>query len=121
MTFSESVRSGFQNYAVFKGRTARRTFWYWVLFTVILGLVASILDSVMGGGRLLQSVVDLALIVPNLAIGVRRLHDIGKSWKWILLILIPVLGWIYLIYLYIQPGEGPNEYGAAPDSGPVMA
>lgn len=112
MTFTEAVKSGFTNYAVFKGRTPRRAFWYWVLFTAVVGVVAGILDSAVGTARALQGLADLALLLPNLAIGVRRLHDVGKSWKWILLILIPVLGWIYLIYLYIQPSVGPNEYGA---------
>jgi len=111
MTFTEAVRSGFNNYAVFTGRTPRRAFWYWVLFTVAAGVVAGTLDNVVGTSRVFQILLDLALLVPNLAIGVRRLHDIGKSWKWILLVLIPVVGWLYLVYLYIQPSGGPNEYG----------
>ncbi|RJQ11838.1 MAG: DUF805 domain-containing protein [Dehalococcoidia bacterium] len=112
MTFTEAVKSGFQNYAVFTGRTGRSTFWYWVLFGLIVSLIVNAVDGVLGV-RMLAPLVSLGLLLPNLGMSVRRLHDIGKSWKWILLILIPVLGWIYLIYLYVQPGEGSaNAYGS---------
>jgi uncharacterized membrane protein YhaH (DUF805 family) len=112
MTFTEAVRSGLTKYAVFNGRAGRSEFWYFVLFGALVGLVANILDNVVGM-MLFSPLANLALLLPNLGVSVRRLHDIGKSWKWILLAFIPVLGWIYLIYLYIQPSSGPNEFDAA--------
>lgn len=112
MTFTEAVRSGLMNYAVFNGRASRSAYWYFVLFEVLVSAVARAVDGGLGV-MLVAPLVSLGLLLPVLGLGVRRLHDIGKSWKWILLVLIPVLGWIYLIYLYIQPSEAAaNAYGA---------
>ena len=112
MMFTEAVRSGLTKYAVFTGRAGRPEFWYFALFGILVSIVTNILDSAVGM-MLFSPLASLGLLLPNLGVSVRRLHDIGKSWKWILLIFIPVLGWIYLIYLYIQPSGGPNEFDAA--------
>ena len=112
MMFTEAVRSGLTKYAVFTGRAGRPEFWYFALFGILVSIVTNILDNVVGM-MLFSPLASLGLLLPNLGVSVRRLHDIGKSWKWILLIFIPVLGWIYLIYLYIQPSGGPNEFDAA--------
>lgn len=111
MTFTEAVRSGLTNYAVFTGRASRSAYWYFVLFQILVSTIASAIDGGLGM-QLVAPLASLGLLLPSLGVGVRRLHDIGKSWKWILLILIPVLGWIYLFYLMIQPSEGPNAYGS---------
>lgn len=91
MGFAEAIRTGFRKYADFKGRARRSEFWYWFLFTVIVGIIASTLDSVFGLDRTLatdpnvtttgpiESLTSLALLLPGLAMGVRRLHDRGKS------------------------------------------
>ncbi|TAK73342.1 MAG: DUF805 domain-containing protein [Dehalococcoidia bacterium] len=120
MTFTDAVRYALQNYAVFTGRAGRSTFWYWVLFTVIVGIIANVIDKSLGVS-VIGSLVSLGFLLPNIGMAVRRLHDIGKSWKWLLLVLIPVLGWIYLIYLYVQPSEGPNVYGTGPATAPTTA
>ncbi len=111
MTFTEAVKSGFNNYSAFAGRASRSAFWYWALFAAILGTIASTIDRMLGFPMLLQTIVNLGLLLPGLAVGVRRLHDIGKPWKYMLIGLIPILGWAYLIYLYVQPSVGANEYG----------
>ncbi len=111
MTFTEAVRSGLTNYAVFTGRAGRSAYWYFVLFQILVSAIASAIDGGLGV-QLVAPLASLGLLLPSLGLGVRRLHDIGKSWKWMLLILIPVLGWIYLVYLMIQPSDGPNAYGA---------
>jgi uncharacterized membrane protein YhaH (DUF805 family) len=120
MTFTDAVRYGLKNYAVFAGRAGRSTFWYWVVFTVIMAVIAGIIDNGLNA-TIAGPLVNLGLLLPNVGMSVRRLHDIGKSWKWILLALIPVLGWIYLIYLYVQPSEGPNEFGTGPATAPTTA
>lgn len=101
---------------MFTGRAGRPEFWYFALFGILVSIVTNILDNVVGM-MLFSPLASLGLLLPNLGVSVRRLHDIGKSWKWILLIFIPVLGWIYLIYLYIQPSSGPNEFDAAAAEG----
>ncbi|TAJ19672.1 MAG: DUF805 domain-containing protein [Dehalococcoidia bacterium] len=111
MTFTEAVRSGLTNYAVFTGRASRSAYWYFVLFQILVSTIASAIDGGLGM-QLVAPLASLGLLLPSLGVGVRRLHDIGKSWKWMLLILIPILGWIYLVYLMIQPSEGANAYGS---------
>ncbi len=122
MEFQQAIRSGFQNYTNFADRSCRSEFWYWVLFGFIVSLVASFIDVIIGFDGIIgpiQGITGLALLLPNIAMAIRRLHDIGKSGWFILIGLIPVLGWIYLIYLYVQPTEGPNQYGQAPLAPPA--
>lgn len=127
MTFQQAVRSGFDKYAKFEGRDGRSAFWYWVLFNVLVGIVAGLVDAILGTGSsngtgVIQGLASLALLVPSLAVGCRRLHDIGKSGWWQLAALVPVLGWIYLIYLYIQPTDpNANEFGNPPVTAPSLA
>ena len=114
MTFTEAISSGLSNYANFAGRASRSEYWYWVLFQVVVAIVASVVDTVATQG-ILGVITGLGLLLPGIAVSVRRLHDIGKSGWNILWGLVPLLGTIYLIYLYVQPSEpGANEYGASP-------
>ena len=114
MTFTEAISSGLSNYANFSGRASRPEYWYWVLFQFVVAIAASIVDAVATMG-ILGILTGLGLLLPGLAVSVRRLHDIGKSGWNILWGLIPLLGAIYLIYLYVQPSApGANEYGASP-------
>ncbi|MCP5086063.1 MAG: DUF805 domain-containing protein [Rhodobacteraceae bacterium] len=112
-------------YATFSGRASRRELWMWVLFVFIFIAALRIIDGALiapllgfgrfqaEGGQPLSTLVSLAMIIPNLAVGARRLHDTGRS-GWLLLIgLIPILGFLVLLYFYIQPSEdGDNGYGA---------
>jgi len=110
-----AVRHGFDNYVNFEGREPRLRFWMWVVFVFGVGLVSSILDRILGTTNLVGGLTSLALFLPGLGYAARRLHDVGKSGWYLLAVLIPVLGWIYLIYLYAQPGmPGTNEWGPAP-------
>jgi len=125
------------HYADFKGRAARTEFWRYILVYLVISILLDIL-----GIRLLSSVVGLALLVPTLAISVRRLHDVNKSGWLVLVPIIPAfltvslfylfwpLGVIfalatvacsaYLIYLYVLPGTaGPNPYGHDPKGIPA--
>jgi uncharacterized membrane protein YhaH (DUF805 family) len=114
MTFTDAIRNGFENYAKFDGRAPRREYWFWVLFVVLASIAASVIDTAVTQG-ILGVVIGLGLFIPNLAVSVRRLHDIGKSGWNLLWGLVPLLGFIYLIYLYVQPGDpATNEYGPAP-------
>ena len=131
-----------KRYADFRGRARRKEFWSWFLFIWIMLFVLMYLDTALGlggtatayrtgnsvgfnmTGGLLSLLFALAMFIPNIAVSVRRLHDVGKSGWFLLFALIPFLGWIYLLYLYVQPGmAGPNEYGPDPkaaDSGKVF-
>ncbi|HEY5713704.1 MAG TPA: DUF805 domain-containing protein [Allosphingosinicella sp.] len=122
-----------KRYAQFTGRSRRKEFWFFWLFYVAGMFVFSLLDSALGlggqtsgyaegasvgfstSGGVLTFIFLVALFVPMLAVTVRRLHDIDKSGWMILIGLIPLFGWFYLLYLYVQPGtSGPNSHGPDP-------
>lgn len=110
-----------KQYADFNGRARRTEYWMFVLFNTIFIIVAIILDNILGtaiedvGYGLFYFLYALAVLIPSLAVAVRRLHDIGKSGWMILISLIPIIGGIWLLVLLVtnsNPGE--NEYGANP-------
>lgn len=114
MDFMQAVKTVLGNYANFKDRSRRSEYWWWALAVFILNIIVSFVGGAIGMAELLSGIVSLALIVPNIAVGIRRFHDIGKSGWWLLLVLIPFLGWIALIYFFVQPSQGPNQYGEGP-------
>ena len=105
-----------KKYAMFTGRAGRKEFWYYMLVQFLLICLIGILYAIFGEFfYILMNLVSLALLLPSLAVGVRRLHDIGKDWYWILIALIPIIGGIWLIVLYAKAGmPGSNQFGAAP-------
>ena len=119
MGFTDAVRICLQKYADFSGRGRRSEYWYFFLFNLLVGIAASILDAILGtdfdsGSGLIAVVTSLALLLPGLAAGVRRLHDTSRSGWWILIGLIPIIGWIILIVFYVQDSHPDNQYGPNP-------
>ena len=123
MGFGTAIATCFSKYVDFQGRARRSEFWWWVLFTFILGIVASILDSIVDPPTIgmyyhagyIGSLLNLALLLPNLAVAARRLHDTGRSAFWLFLLFLIIIGWIILIIWYCQKGtSGPNTYGPDP-------
>lgn len=113
MNLQEAVKSVLSQYAGFTGRARRSEFWFWELAVILTSIVAGILDAILGS-NVIQIIVGLALIVPGLAVGARRLHDIGKS-GWMQLIgIIPIVGWILVIVWYATDSVPDNEYGPNP-------
>ena len=112
----KAVKTCFAKYAEFGGRAARPEFWWFALFQFVVLTVIGMVSQVLYG------IVALGLLLPALAVGSRRLHDINKSAWLMLLWLIPVIGWILLIYWAAQPGDaGPNSYGEPPSAAPAAA
>lgn len=112
MNFGQAISTCFSKYATFSGRASRPEFWWFFLFQLLVSIAASML------GDLVSSLVSLALLLPALAVGARRLHDIGKSGWW-QLIMLTVIGLLVLIYWWAQPGtEGGNAHDphAAPSA-----
>lgn len=104
-----------RKYADFGGRARRKEYWMFVLFNLIFAIVAAILDSMLGSSMLIYGLYGLAMLIPSLAVTVRRLHDIGKSGWMFLIILIPIIGFIWLLILLIKDGDhAENQYGADP-------
>jgi uncharacterized membrane protein YhaH (DUF805 family) len=110
------------HYADFDGRVSKQQFWMYILAYFILSVVVGIVGGILGViasalTTVITSLFSLALIVPTIAIGVRRLHDIGKSGWLYLIAFIPLIGIIFLIVLWIKDGEvGDNAFGADPQN-----
>lgn len=114
------------NYAVFRGRAGRPEYWYFVLFNVIASILLAILDAMIGtviGFEefvLLGGIYALAVLVPSIAVTVRRLHDTDRSGWWFLISLIPFVGVIVLIVFMVKQGTaGPNRFGPPPPTVPA--
>jgi len=103
-----------KKYAVFSGRSRRKEYWLFFLLLTILNIVAMLIDRAMGIVTL-QGIVVLGLLIPNIAVSVRRLHDRDKSGWWVLLIFIPLIGAIILIVWFCLRGTvGKNRFGDDP-------
>jgi uncharacterized membrane protein YhaH (DUF805 family) len=123
VSFTDSISLFFKNYFNFEGRSSRGAYWYWVLASMAIAIILTILDYILFGEATLDGVAPLGTIfnlialVPGVALTVRRLHDIGRSGWWVLLILT-IVGLIPLIYWYCQPGNRhPNKFGNDHEAG----
>lgn len=110
-----------KKYAVFGGRARRKEYWYFVLFNLIISIVLAIVDNVTGsfsaeaGMGLLGGLYMLAVLIPGIAVSVRRLHDTDRSGWWLLIILVPLIGAIVLIiFMVLDSSPGENQYGPNP-------
>jgi uncharacterized membrane protein YhaH (DUF805 family) len=124
-----------KKYADFSGRARRKEYWMFVLFNLIFLVVAAILDNLFGTAFKIESgygsqalpygwlylIYALAVIIPGLAVCVRRLHDVGKSGWMLLIAFIPLIGAIWLLVLYCTAGnQGDNQYGPDPKAGEII-
>ena len=120
MNFSEAIASAFQNYFNFQSRSRRSEYWYFVLFVFGASIIAGSVDQFVLGYAVdeigpLSGLFGLVTIIPNLAVSVRRLHDLDRSGWFLFLVLIPIIGVIVLIYWFCQPGtSGKNRFGDDP-------
>jgi uncharacterized membrane protein YhaH (DUF805 family) len=117
-----------QKYADFTGRSRRKEYWSFFLLYLAVMIVASIIDAMLGFGSLLflygplATLAVLALIVPSLAVGARRLHDTGRSGWWLLIAFVPLIGGIVLLVFFATEGmRGDNLYGPDPMAGEARA
>lgn len=104
-----------KKYADFSGRARRQEFWMFFLFNLAALIVVAIIDGVIGTTPWLYALYAVATFLPNLALSVRRMHDLGKSGWWILIGIVPLIGGIWLIVLAATEGQpNPNQYGPSP-------
>jgi uncharacterized membrane protein YhaH (DUF805 family) len=109
-----------KKYAVFSGRARRREYWFFVLFNVIISIVLAIIDTMLGmqvgtGVGILSLIYSLAVLIPALAVSVRRLHDIDRTGWWLLIAFVPLIGvLVLLIFALIAGTAGDNKYGPDP-------
>jgi len=108
-----------KKYAVFSGRARRKEYWMFVLFYLIFTIVLGVIDSILGigeeGGGLLSGLFVLAMLIPSLAVTFRRLHDTDRSGWWLLIGFVPLIGSIVILVFMIQDSQpGENQYGTNP-------
>jgi uncharacterized membrane protein YhaH (DUF805 family) len=109
-----------KKYAVFSGRARRKEYWMFFLFNIIITVVLGVIDGIISEQGVISSLYSLAVLIPGIAVTVRRLHDIGRNGWWFFLALVPIIGTIVLIVFMVkdsQPGE--NQYGQNPKNGIV--
>jgi uncharacterized membrane protein YhaH (DUF805 family) len=121
MSFGQAVRAVLGQYATFSGRARRSEYWYWALFTFILLAVAGGLDNVLKTNLSGQQfgwfyiVAALAIVIPTIAVTVRRLHDTDRSGWWYLLTIVCFIGPIIVfVFCVIDSTAGTNKYGDSP-------
>jgi uncharacterized membrane protein YhaH (DUF805 family) len=109
-----------QKYFVLDGRARRMEYWMFALVNSVIGLALVFVEAVVTGeipeeGSTLSTAYSLVVLIPSITVGVRRLHDTGRSGWWLLIALIPILGAIVLLVFMVLDGDaGPNEYGPDP-------
>ncbi len=138
MGFIETIRHNFVHYADFKGRAQRSQYWWWALFVFLSTSILNVIDGAFGwnlvtlpdlngtevptqiyGGGPLASIWFLVLLIPGIAVAVRRLHDRNMSGWWYLLNLLCCIGSIILFVWYLLPGtKGENRFGPDPLAAP---
>ncbi len=113
MNMIEATTSALKRYFDFKGRSRRSEYWYFYLSSIAIGLIAGVLDGLLGiadvqGNGPIGALVSLGILIPSIAVGVRRMHDIDKSGWWLLAL-------IYNIFLLARNGDaGRNRFGSDP-------
>lgn len=123
MGFGTAVSTVFSRYVGFSGRARRSEYWWWTLFVGIVSIAAALMDGASGndvadGTGPVQGLVSLALLLPNLAVTVRRLHDTNRSGWRILWGIVPVVGFILLLVWCVQDSDRePNRFGWSPKPG----
>ncbi|MFG3557629.1 DUF805 domain-containing protein [Micromonospora sp. NPDC047557] len=122
MSFGAAIKSVLSQYVGFTGRARRSEYWWFALFTVLVSIAAAILDSVLGltfvegsTSGVIGLIASLLLLLPTLAVAVRRLHDTDRTGWWVLIGLVPLVGAIVLIVFFVQDGTpGANRFGPSP-------
>lgn len=132
MDFMTSIKTCFSKYVTFSGRAQRSEFWWFVLFTFLVSIALSVVDSVLFGTTtttatsfesstdtpILSVLFSLAILLPSISVAVRRLHDLDRTGWWYWLFLVPIIGFIILIVWFASKGTaGDNRYGPDPLGG----
>jgi uncharacterized membrane protein YhaH (DUF805 family) len=116
-----------KKYTVFTGRARRKEYWFFVLFNILISAALSVVDYLTGtynsnyGMGLLGGLYALGVLLPAIAVTIRRLHDTGRSGWWILIALVPIIGGIVLlIFMVLDSQPGDNAYGPSPKTEPAV-
>jgi len=124
MGFTDAIKTGFHKYIGFSGRAMRSEYWYWVLFVLLLQIVAWLIDmTVFGfnttGVNPIGLIVSLATLLPGLAVSVRRLHDTDRTGWWVLIALTVIGAFVLIYWACLRGTVGANQFGSDPLEGKV--
>ena len=112
MGFADATKTCIQKSLTLQGRASRSEYWFFFLFTFLLNIIAVVADVVVGAPI---SLVTWLLWPASFCVGIRRMHDLGKSGWWLLIGLIPILGFLIVLYWFVSEGEDEtNFYGEVP-------
>ncbi|MFM6323452.1 MAG: DUF805 domain-containing protein [Microcystis panniformis] len=104
-----------KKYAVFNGRARRKEYWMFFLFNIIIAFVLDFVEGLVGSPGVIGLLYSLAVLIPGIAVSVRRLHDTERSGWWLLIAFVPIIGDIVLLVFMVQDSKsGQNQYGANP-------
>lgn len=110
-----------KKYAVFEGRAGRKEYWFFILFNILISMALGYVDWLTGninpetGLGILSGIYALGVMIPGMAVSVRRLHDTGRSGWWLLITFVPVIGAIvFLYFMVLDSNPETNEYGPSP-------
>ena len=107
--------NAYRNYVDFGSRTTRKEYWMFVLINLIVSIVLTFTEGLLGGPGAVSVLYSLAVFIPTLAVSVRRLHDTERSGWWLLIGLIPVIGvLVLLVFMILEGHSGDNDYGSDP-------
>ena len=121
MSFTEAISDALSKYATFRGRSSRSAYWWFYLFNILILIAALLVDLALSTSGIIYGLVGLGLLLPNLAVAARRLHDSGHSAWWLLIGILPLIGAIVLLVFTLQRSEPPNQWGTGPDERAVSA
>ena len=112
--FVTAIKLFFKNYVNFKGRASKSEYWFAYLFCMLVSVVISVLNMTVPFFNVVGGALSVALMIPTISAGVRRLHDTGKSGSYYFMFLIPIAGIILFIIQLTKDSVGDNEWGAGP-------
>lgn len=114
MDFMTAVKTCFSKYFTIQGRAQRSEYWWYALFTIIVAIIATLIDSMIGV-PIFYLIFALGTLAPSICVAIRRIHDKDKSGWWLLIGLVPIIGALYLLYMFVTRGtEGDNRFGPDP-------
>lgn len=104
-----------KKYTVFTGRARRKEYWMFALINFVIAVIIMVVEGMLGSPGIISMIYSLAILLPALAVTVRRLHDTGRSGWWLLIALVPFVGGIILLVFMVLDGTpGDNAYGPSP-------
>lgn len=115
VTFKDAIERALKyNYCNFDGRASRSEYWWFALFSFIVGAICELIPGTTGS--VIGGIVNLALLLPSLGLVWRRLHDMGRAGGWFFIAFIPLVGWIFLLVWLVQPSQPEaNRFGDVPN------